>query len=112
MSQSNAPVLIAGQWRESLAAGTFQADNPTQGEALSDVYPVSSREEVLEAIRAGSESAEALRRTSGETIAQFLEAFASGIEARSEGRFCVEISEPPPPIDQPITPMRVVSTLL
>jgi len=83
MSQSTAPVLIAGQWRESKSAGTFQADNPTLGEALPEVYPVSSREEVLEAIRAGSEAAEALRQTSGESIAAFLEAFASGIEARA-----------------------------
>jgi NADP-dependent aldehyde dehydrogenase len=84
MSQSTAPVLIAGQWRESQSAGTFQADNPTLGQPLPEVYPVSSREEVLEAIRAGSEAAEALRRTSGDTIARFLEAFAAGIEARAE----------------------------
>lgn len=83
MSQSIAPVLIAGQWRESQSAGTFQADNPTLGEALPEVYPVSSREEVLEAIQAGSEAAAALRTTSGDTIARFLEAFADGMEARS-----------------------------
>ncbi|MGV3724949.1 MAG: aldehyde dehydrogenase (NADP(+)), partial [Actinomycetota bacterium] len=63
MSESTVPVLIAGSWRESRAAGTFQADNPTLGEALPEKYPVSSREEVLEAIQAGSEAAEALRTT-------------------------------------------------
>src|SRR5512145_1626713 len=35
---------------------------------------------------------------------------ACGAAALSEGRASAEISEPPPPIDQPITPMRVVST--
>ncbi|MFN3650904.1 MAG: aldehyde dehydrogenase (NADP(+)) [Armatimonadota bacterium] len=82
MSSSIAPVLIAGEWRSSHSTGTFQADNPTLGKALPESYPVSSREEVLEAIRAGCEAADALRRTPGEAIARFLEAFADGIEAR------------------------------
>lgn len=84
MSQNTAPVLIAGQWRESRPAGTFQAENPSLGTALDPAYPVSSREEVLEAIRAGSEAAEALRKTSGDTIARFLETFADGIEQQRE----------------------------
>jgi NADP-dependent aldehyde dehydrogenase len=84
MSESTVPVLIAGEWRKSRAAGTFQADNPTLGQALPEIYPVSSREEVLEAIRAGSEAAEALRATSGAEIAQFLEGFADRIEARRQ----------------------------
>lgn len=84
MSDSTVPVLIGGQWRESRSAGTFQADNPTLGEALPEIYPVSSREEVLEAIQAGAEAAEALRAASGESIATFLEAFAAAIEDRAE----------------------------
>ncbi len=84
MSEATVPVLIAGQWRASRSAGTFRADNPTLGQALEPVYPVSSREEVLEAIQAGSEAAEALRTTPGEKIALFLEAFAAGIEARAD----------------------------
>ncbi len=84
MSQPTVPVLIAGQWRESRAAGSFQAENPSLGAPLPEVYPVSSREEVLEAIQAGSQAAEALWSVPGETIARFLEAFAAGIEARKE----------------------------
>jgi alpha-ketoglutaric semialdehyde dehydrogenase len=84
MSETTVPVLIAGSWRQSAAVGTFQAENPSLGEALPENYPVSSREEVLEAIRAGSEAAEALRTTGGERIAAFLEAFAAGIEARAD----------------------------
>ena len=37
-----APVLVAGQWRHSNAAASFQAENPTLGEALPESYPVSS----------------------------------------------------------------------
>ena len=84
MSETTAPVLIAGQWRASQSTGTFQADNPALGQPLPERYPVSSREEVLEAIRAGSEAAEILRTVSGDTIARFLEAFADGIEARAD----------------------------
>lgn len=84
MSDTVVPVLIAGQWRPSDAAGTFQADNPTLGEALPERYPVSSRAEVIEAIEAGARAAEVLRTVPGSVIGQFLEAFAAGIEARAE----------------------------
>lgn len=83
MSEKTVPVLIAGKWRESKSVGTFQADNPSLGQPLPDKYPVSSREEVLEAVQAASEAAKVLRTTSGEKIADFLEAFATGIEQRS-----------------------------
>src|SRR5271170_3194906 len=83
MNEKMVPVLIAGKWRESKSAGSFQADNPSLGQPLPDKYPVSSREEMQEAVQAASEAATALRTTSGEKVAQFLEAFAAGIESRS-----------------------------
>ena len=83
MSDAMAPVLVAGSWRASKNSGKFQADNPTLGQMLPEVYPVSSREEVLEMLRAGSEAAEALRTVSGEAIAKFLETYAAGIEQRA-----------------------------
>src|SRR2546423_546962 len=61
MSEASVPALINGQWRPSRSTGTFQADDPSTGEPLPDRYPVSSREEVLAALQAGSEAAEALR---------------------------------------------------
>ena len=42
MSEPTVPVLVAGQWRPSQASGSFQADNPSTGEPLPPVYPVSS----------------------------------------------------------------------
>ena len=79
-----APVLVAGQWRQSNAAASFQAENPALGEALPESYPVSSWEEVLEAVEAGAAAAEILDRTPGEEIAAFLEAYAAEIEARAD----------------------------
>ncbi len=84
MNDTLAPVLIAGRWRQSTSSNTFQADNPTEGAPLPVRYPISTRDEVLEALQAGSEAAEALRITSGAQIAQFLEAFADGIERRAD----------------------------
>lgn len=83
MNETTVPVLVAGVWRKSKSVDTFRPDNPSIGEPLPEAYPVSSREEVIELLHAGSEAAEALRTTSSETVAQFLEAFAEGIERRS-----------------------------
>src|SRR5579872_573277 len=84
MSEKTVPVLIAGKWRESRSVGSFQADNPSLGEPLPDKYPISSREEMLEAVEAASQAAMVMRALPGEKIAEFLEAFASGIEQRSD----------------------------
>jgi len=84
MSEPTVPVLIAGQWRPSHSVGTFQAENPSLGTPLPDLYPISSRAEVIEALEAGSEAAEALRTTPGTAIADFLETFAEGIEDRCD----------------------------
>jgi NADP-dependent aldehyde dehydrogenase len=83
MSDKTVPILVNGAWRTSKAVGTFRADNPSLGEALPEAYPVSSREEVLEMLHAGSEAADALRTTSGENIAKFLEAYADAIDKRA-----------------------------
>ncbi len=78
-------VLVDGEWRPSRApVKTFTAVNPMTKTPLPDIYPVSTWEEVEEAVRAGAEAAVALRDVAPESIALFLEAFADGIEARTE----------------------------
>jgi len=85
MTMGNAMyVLVAGQWRQSRATDFFQAENPATGEFLPPRFPISPREEALEALRAGAEAAEALRGVDSETIARFLETFAARIEERAE----------------------------
>jgi len=83
MNEVMAPVLVAGGWRESRAGGAFRPENPSLGEPLADAYPISTREEIIEALQAGSAAAESLRTTDDETIAKFLELFADGIERRA-----------------------------
>jgi alpha-ketoglutaric semialdehyde dehydrogenase len=83
MNTNVSKVLIAGEWRESQSSSTFQAENPSTGELLPTAYPVSSREEVMAALRAGAEAAEQLRIVEPEAVAKFLEACAAGMEARA-----------------------------
>jgi NADP-dependent aldehyde dehydrogenase len=83
MNADLSKVLIAGQWRESQTSSFFQAENPATGELLPAQYPVSSREEVMEAVHAGAEAADAFRDSSQESAARFLEACATGIEERA-----------------------------
>lgn len=78
-------ILIDGQWRDSQdSSGTFTAVNPATGEALGETYPVSGASDVEAALAAGYRAAQELRSTSPDTIADFLEAYADAIEARSD----------------------------
>jgi len=79
------PVLIDGEWRPAQnPVGSFHSYDPTTGQELPDGYPVSSFEEVEEALRAAHRAAPALSKTAPEDLARFLESFASEIEARAE----------------------------
>lgn len=79
------PVLVAGQWRPARQPlGTIQAENPSTGQPLPETYPISDREEVLEALETGYQAAQRLRATPPETIAAFFERFADLIEEHRE----------------------------
>ncbi|MDT0689081.1 aldehyde dehydrogenase (NADP(+)) [Salegentibacter sp. F188] len=79
---SNQKILIAGGWRDARnPEGFFHSSNPAEKSELSDSFPISSREEVLEMIQSGKEAAEAMYSIPPEKIADFLEKFASNIEA-------------------------------
>jgi 2,5-dioxopentanoate dehydrogenase len=77
-------VLVAGQWRDADASGSFQALNPGLNEPLPARYPVSTWADCEAVLAAASEAAEQLRSTPAEKIAEFLEAYAKQIEANAE----------------------------
>ena len=62
----------------------FQPDNPTTKEKTGEVYPVSTVEDVEEAVEAAAVVAEQIAEIGDEIIAQFLERFAERIEARGD----------------------------
>lgn len=81
------PILLNGAWQQAHhPEGTFHAHNPTTGETLPAHYPISSAEEIEQALQAGQRAVKELRSlpNSHEAIAQFLETFADTIERRSE----------------------------
>ena len=77
-------VLIAGQWRDSDAVGTFEPNNPSTRQPTGEVYPVSGQEEVLAAVEAAAEASEQLQSFYPDGVADFLDAFADRIEARAD----------------------------
>lgn len=78
------PVLIDGEWREAVSKSTFQACNPATRKMLPDEYPVSEWSDCDAALSAAAEAAKEMRRLSSDQIANFLEAYASEIEASAE----------------------------
>lgn len=76
-----ADVLLGGNWLKAHAEGTFHAENPATGEALTPDFPISSWEDCEIALNAAAKAAIAMRTLDAETIARFLEAYAARIEA-------------------------------
>lgn len=84
MSNELQPILIAGEWRDSVGVGSFHAINPKTRESLPEGFPVSPWTEVEEVINAAAEAFEQLLEVSPEVIAKFLENYADRIEARGD----------------------------
>lgn len=77
-------VLIGGVFRDASAGSTFRAMNPTTGELLDCVFPVSDWKDIDEALEMASNCFKEVRSMSPEKIAFFLEAFADLIQADKE----------------------------
>ncbi|PQO35613.1 aldehyde dehydrogenase family protein [Blastopirellula marina] len=67
-----APILVAGQWRESKSGDTFRAENPVTQEPLPGAYPVSSWEDCDAALTAAAEAADQLLDVSPKRLQKFL----------------------------------------
>ena len=78
------PVLIDGQWKAARAERTFAAMNPTAMEATGEIYPVSTVEDVDEAVETAAAASEALLGMGSDKIAAFLEKYADRIEVRRQ----------------------------
>ena len=78
------PILIDGQWRAARTSATFQAENPATRQSLPDEYPVSSWQDCDDALAASARALAVLRSLPGERLAEFLELYATRIEARRD----------------------------
>lgn len=81
---STEPVLIAGAWRPSESTGTFTSKNPATGESSPADFPVSSWADCEAALEAAAAAFEEMQELPGSRIAEYLEAFATAIEARAD----------------------------
>ncbi|MFT5131389.1 MAG: alpha-ketoglutaric semialdehyde dehydrogenase [Rhodothermales bacterium] len=79
-----ASILIYGTWRPAAAAAAFHAYSPATGAALEATYPVSSWADVDVALDAAATAFRSLCNTQGASIAAFLRAYASNLEANGE----------------------------
>ena len=78
------PILIDGRWRQADAASTFQAEDPATRQVLSDEYPVSSWQDCDAALDAATRAFAAMRSLPSRQLAEFIEDYASRIEARKD----------------------------
>lgn len=78
------PVLLAGEWRPSQSSGSFHAENPATQERLPSEFPISSWPDCELALAAAERAAAELQSLPAERLAEFLEAFATRIEARKD----------------------------
>jgi alpha-ketoglutaric semialdehyde dehydrogenase len=80
-----APILIDGRWRPAAnPSGQFQAHNPATGALLPGAYPVSRWADIEAALEAATRAVAELRSTPPAALADFLERYAAGMEARGE----------------------------
>jgi NADP-dependent aldehyde dehydrogenase len=73
-------VLIDGQWREADAASVFQAEDPSTGNRIDRVVPVSRWSDCDAALSAATKAAHELEQVPSEKIADFLDGYAASID--------------------------------
>lgn len=78
------PVLIDGHWRPADATGSFTATNPATGESLADAYPVSSANDVEEALAAAARAFCEWEKLPRSALADFLRKYADLVDQRAE----------------------------
>ncbi|MEO2031812.1 MAG: aldehyde dehydrogenase (NADP(+)) [Planctomycetaceae bacterium] len=78
------PVLINGQWVTSSAAQQFRAMNPATQQEIPRDFPLSPWEDIDQALAAAADASRTMRNWPGSRFAEFLDAYAAEIEARSD----------------------------
>jgi len=88
------PVLIEGEWRPSQSPrGEFQAVSPLTRETLPERFPISGNEDLERALTAAHRAILAMKESSPDQIAYFLETYAQNIENNAESLVAVASQE-------------------
>lgn len=81
---SKQKILVAGEWQRANPEDWFAPFNPTTGQPLDDLYPVSNWQDCDQMLQAASEAFAALNQVSSENRALFLDVYATSIEANKD----------------------------
>ena len=73
-------VLIDGEWRQANETGTFQAVDPKAESTIPEDYPVSSWQDIDDALEAAQEAFTVIQKMPRDQIAKFIESYADLIE--------------------------------
>ena len=84
VSASVQHVLLNGHWTTSQGTSTFQAVNPATEQPMPGLFPVSPWSEIDLALSAAAAVSREMRGWPGSRFAEFLEAYATEIDARAE----------------------------
>lgn len=87
------PVLVAGAWRPAAAVDTFRAVDPATGGLRGEIWPVSGWSDVASALDAAGAAAAELARLPDTARADFLDRFATRLEARRHELVAVSAAE-------------------
>ncbi|MFM8734407.1 MAG: aldehyde dehydrogenase family protein [Pirellulales bacterium] len=77
------PILVAGGWRQAAATRTYRAIVPASGTRLDREWPVSGWSDVEAALEAATAAGRELARLPAAALAEFLERYATRLEARA-----------------------------
>ncbi len=91
-TKASAPVLINGSWKPARSSGMFSAVNPANGTALPEAYPVSTWDDLDEALTAATAAFDKLQRIPSTQIADFLRRYAALLEERGDA-ICTQATE-------------------
>jgi len=73
-NEKNRDVLIGGRWRPARnPAGFFRATDPSTGDEIEGLYPLSDASDIEEALAAASAVVQEMVRTGPAAIAEFLD---------------------------------------
>jgi NADP-dependent aldehyde dehydrogenase len=93
-------VLIDGRWRPAESpVDSFRALDPATGKTCGDEYPVSGFMDIVRALEAGLEAAQAMRSLEPEQLAGFLDSYADLIEESSAELAATASQETALPVD-------------
>jgi 2,5-dioxopentanoate dehydrogenase len=76
-------ILLNGQWTIAQSSGSFQAENPATATLIPEQYPISTWEDIDAALEAATLAFATMQTLPRQKLAEFLEAYADRIDARS-----------------------------